>query len=97
VVSAMDILHGKTSTLSHTGHKMFDGIPKMYKAVRYHSLAVKRETFPDVLEITAETEDKEIMAFAHKTRPVFGVQFHPESIGTEYGHALLGNFLLTTL
>jgi anthranilate synthase component 2 len=97
VVSAQEILHGKTSAISHTGHQMFNGIPKMYEAVRYHSLSVERETLPDELEITAQTEDGEIMALAHKNKPITGVQFHPESIGTEYGHALLANFLMTTI
>ena len=75
---------------------MFEGIPHMFSAVRYHSLAVLREDFPDVLNIEAHTDDGEIMALSHSSKPVYGVQFHPESIGSEHGHKLLDNFLKST-
>ena len=96
VSSAMDILHGKSSAIMHEGNPMFDGIPHMFSAVRYHSLAVLREDFPDVLNIEAHTDDGEIMALSHSSKPVYGVQFHPESIGSEHGHKLLDNFLKLT-
>ncbi|ACT59385.1 anthranilate synthase component II [Hirschia baltica] len=96
VISAKTILHGKTSAVTHAGGSMFKGIPKMFGAVRYHSLAVKREALPNVLKIEAETDDGEIMALSHATRPLYGVQFHPESIGSEHGHTLLSNFLNLT-
>lgn len=97
VASAKSILHGKTSAITHFGAPMFADIPKMFTAVRYHSLAALKEGFPEVLTIEAETDDGEIMALSHKTRPLYGVQFHPESIGSEYGHTLLNNFLKKTL
>ena len=93
VIRAQALMHGKTSQIHHDGKGVFKGIPNPFTATRYHSLSVKRETLPDVLEITAWTDDGEIMGLRHKTRPVHGVQFHPESIATEYGHELLGNFL----
>ncbi len=96
VASAQTVLHGKTSAITHFGGAMFDGLPRMFTAVRYHSLAVLRDGFPDTLKIEAETDDGEIMAMSHIERPVFGVQFHPESIGSEYGHKLLSNFLRVT-
>jgi anthranilate synthase component 2 len=77
----------------HAGRGLFRGLPSPFKATRYHSLAVKRESFPDMLTIDAETDDGEVMGLSHKTRPVFGVQFHPESIASEHGHAIVGNFL----
>jgi anthranilate synthase component 2 len=77
----------------HRGEGLFQGLPDGFTATRYHSLAVEPESFPDVLEATAWTADGEIMGLAHKSRPVHGVQFHPESIATEGGHRLLGNFL----
>jgi anthranilate synthase component 2 len=93
VVRAKSIMHGKTSEIHHDGKGLFKGLPNPFTATRYHSLAVSRETLPDELEVTAWTDDGEIMGFQHKTRPVYGVQFHPESIATEGGHDLLANFL----
>ncbi|MDP2259556.1 MAG: aminodeoxychorismate/anthranilate synthase component II [Caulobacter sp.] len=93
VVRAKSIMHGKTSQIHHADKGLFKGLPNPFTATRYHSLAVDRATLPDDLEVTAWTEDGEIMGFQHRTRPVFGVQFHPESIATEGGHQLLDNFL----
>jgi len=93
VIRAKALMHGKTSPIEHEGRSVFKGLPSPFTATRYHSLAVRRETLPDVLEITASTADGEIMGLAHRTRPIHGVQFHPESIATEHGHDLLANFL----
>jgi len=93
VIRAKAILHGKTSPIHHADKGIFAGLPNPFTATRYHSLAVSRETLPPELEVTAWTEDGEIMGFQHRTRPVYGVQFHPESIATEGGHQLLANFL----
>ena len=93
VIRAKTLMHGKTSPILHEGESVFRGLPNPFTATRYHSLAVRRDTLPDVLEVTAWTEDGEIMGLAHKTRPIHGVQFHPESIATEHGHDLIGNFL----
>ena len=93
VVTAREIRHGKLSEIRQTGGDLFDGLPETYQVVRYHSLAVKPEDLPDVLVADAFTEDGEVMALHHRTRPVYGVQFHPESILTEHGHALLKNWL----
>ena len=93
VIRAKALMHGKTSPIEHEGRSVFRGLPSPFTATRYHSLAVRRETLPDVLEITAWTADGEIMGLAHRTRPIHGVQFHPESIATEHGHDLLANFL----
>ncbi|MBU2290115.1 MAG: aminodeoxychorismate/anthranilate synthase component II [Alphaproteobacteria bacterium] len=93
VIRAKALMHGKTSPIEHEGRSVFKGLPSPFTATRYHSLAVRRETLPDVLEVTAWTADGEIMGLAHRTRPLHGVQFHPESIATEHGHDLLGNFL----
>ena len=93
VIRAKVQMHGKTSPITHTGSDVFRGLPSPFTVTRYHSLAVERETLPDCLQITAETEDGEIMGLRHKTLPVYGVQFHPESILSEHGHALLRNFL----
>ena len=93
VVRADRLMHGKTSPILHTGKGVFAGIPSPFEATRYHSLIVKRDTLPDVLEITAETAEGEIMGLQHKTLPVHGVQFHPESILTTEGKRLLQNFL----
>ncbi len=93
VIRAQALMHGKVSPIHHTDKGVFKGMPNPFTATRYHSLSVKRETMPDVLEITAWTDDGEVMGFQHKTRPIHGVQFHPESIATEGGHHLLANFL----
>ena len=93
VIRAKALMHGKTSPIEHDGRSIFKGLPSPFTATRYHSLAVRRETLPDVLEVTAWTADGEIMGLAHQTRPIHGVQFHPESIATEHGHDLLANFL----
>ena len=93
VIRAKALMHGKTSPMLHEGKSVFAGLPSPFTATRYHSLAVKRETLPDVLEVTAWTADGEIMGLRHRTRPIHGVQFHPESIATEHGHDMLANFL----
>jgi len=93
IVHAQSIMHGKTSLIHHKDMGVFKGLPNPYTATRYHSLVIERETLPGCLEITAWTDDDEIMGVRHKTLPVEGVQFHPESILTEHGHALLENFL----
>ena len=93
VIRASQLMHGKTSLMHHTGEGVFEGLPNPFTATRYHSLSVKRDTMPEVLKITAWTEDGEVMGVQHVNRPIFGVQFHPESIATEGGHALLSNFL----
>jgi anthranilate synthase component II len=93
VVRAKTLMHGKTSAIRHDGKGLFAGLADGFIATRYHSLSVDRDSLPDVLEVTAWTDDGEIMGLQHKSRPVFGVQFHPESIATQGGHDLLGNFL----
>ena len=93
VVRAMTLMHGKTSPIEHEGLSLFKGLPSPFTATRYHSLAVDGATLPDVLEITSWTADGQIMGLQHRTRPIHGVQFHPESIATEHGHAMLANFL----
>lgn len=90
-----DIVHGKVGAMHHTGKGLFKGLPSPFDATRYHSLVVERATLPDTLEITAELEDGTIMGLQHKTMPIHGVQFHPESIASEHGHKLLQNFLDT--
>jgi anthranilate synthase component 2 len=92
IVRAPTLMHGKLSTVRNTGAGIFTGLPPEFEATRYHSLTVKRETLPDCLEITAET-DGVIMGLQHKKLPLHGVQFHPESIASQHGHALLANFL----
>ena len=93
VVRAKALMHGKTSPVAHTGAGVFAGLPSPFEATRYHSLAVERASLPECLEVTAWTVDGEIMGLRHRTLPVEGVQFHPESIATEHGHAMLRNFL----
>jgi anthranilate synthase component 2 len=93
VIRAKSLMHGKTSPIEHDGRGVFKGLPSPFTATRYHSLAVRRETLPEALEVTAWTADGEIMGLAHRSRPIHGVQFHPESIATEHGHDLLSNFL----
>jgi anthranilate synthase component 2 len=93
VIRAKSLMHGKTSPIHHTGKGIFKDMPNPFTATRYHSLSIDRATLPADLEITAWTEDGEIMGVQHKTRPIHGLQFHPESILTEGGHQLLANFL----
>ena len=93
VVRAKTLMHGKVSPVEHTASGVFANVPNRFSAARYHSLAVERSSLPDCLEVTAWTDDGEIMGLRHRTLPIEGVQFHPESIATEHGHALLKNFL----
>ena len=93
VVRAPELMHGKTSKINHSGKGLFRGLNSGFEATRYHSLTVKPETLPESLEVTATTDDGLIMGLQHKTLPLHGVQFHPESIASENGHALLQNFL----
>ncbi|MEZ5939122.1 MAG: aminodeoxychorismate/anthranilate synthase component II [Hyphomonadaceae bacterium] len=93
VESAKEIIHGKSWDVRHFGGELFDGVPETFKAARYHSLAVRRAGLPNCLHVDAETSDGEIMAISHSERPIFGVQFHPESIGSEDGKTILRNFL----
>ena len=93
VIHAKTLMHGKTSPVAHVDAGVFKGLPSPFRATRYHSLAVQRESLPDCLEVTAWTDDGEIMGLRHRELDVEGVQFHPESIETEHGHALLKNFL----
>jgi anthranilate synthase component 2 len=95
VVRHSEIVHGKMGTVTHTGKGLFAGLPSPFEATRYHSLVVERDTCPDALDITAELEDGTIMGLKHRDLPIEGVQFHPESIASEHGHALLQNFLNT--
>ena len=89
-------MHGKTSSILHNGHGMFSDVPRNFVATRYHSLTIECSNLPDVLEITARTEDNIIMAISHKSHKITGVQFHPESIASEFGHQILKNFLQST-
>lgn len=93
VVRAPRLMHGKTSPIFHDGLNLFAGLPSPFSATRYHSLIVRRESLPDCLTITAETAEGEIMGLNHREYPIYGVQFHPESILTEHGHEILQNFL----
>jgi len=93
VVRAPSPMHGKVSRISHNGTGLFEGLPNPVTATRYHSLVVERESLPDCLEVTAECDQGLIMGLQHRELPTHGVQFHPESIATEHGHALLANFL----
>lgn len=96
VVRAGEIMHGKMGTVRHAGKSVFKDLPTPFEATRYHSLVIDRDTLPDSLEITAEIDDGTIMGVAHKTLPIHGVQFHPESIASENGHKLLKNFVDVT-
>ncbi len=93
VVRAPVCMHGKLSLVHHRGQGVFAGLPSPFEATRYHSLIVERDSLPEVLEITAETDDGIVMGLRHRELPIHGVQFHPESIASEHGHALLRNFL----
>jgi anthranilate synthase component 2 len=93
VEGAHDIVHGKTWNVKVLGGDLFRNVPEHFAAVRYHSLAIRRNGMPNVLTVDAETADGEVMAVSHATRPVYGVQFHPESIGSEHGMTMLANFL----
>jgi anthranilate synthase component 2 len=93
VVHAQQLMHGKVSAISHQGAGVFAGLPDGFRATRYHSLAIERASLPACLEVTAQSEDGEIMGVRHRELAVEGVQFHPESILSEHGHRLLGNFL----
>lgn len=95
VIRARSIMHGKISTVHHDGKGVFAGLPQDFEATRYHSLVIEEASIPDILEITARTPDEEIMGVRHKTLPIEGVQFHPESIMTGEGKRLLDNFLST--
>jgi anthranilate synthase component II len=96
VVRAPVPMHGKLSAIGHDGTDVFAGVPSPFAATRYHSLVVQRETMPEVLIETARTDDGLVMGLRHRTLPIFGVQFHPESIASEHGHRILGNFLAIT-
>ena len=93
IIRAQELMHGKTSVITTTQQGVFAGLPEQFTVNRYHSLAIEKSTCPDVLEVTAWTDDGEIMGVRHRSLPIQGVQFHPESILTEHGHALLKNFL----
>ena len=93
IVRAPTLMHGKTSMILHEGEGLFGEIPTPFQATRYHSLVVEKSSLPDCFEITARADDGEIMGIAHRAHPVVGVQFHPESILTQYGHKMLHNFL----
>jgi anthranilate synthase component 2 len=93
IIRAKEVMHGKTSSIQHTSTGVFKDLPNPYTIIRYHSLAIERESLPDCLEVTAWTADGEIMGVSHKEFQIEGVQFHPESILSEHGHALLKNFL----
>jgi anthranilate synthase/aminodeoxychorismate synthase-like glutamine amidotransferase len=97
VVRAERLMHGKTSQIYHNGRDLFEGMPNPFTATRYHSLLIKRDSIPDTLEITAETKpEREIMGIRHRQHPIWGVQFHPESILTQEGKTILSNFLKLT-
>jgi anthranilate synthase component 2 len=93
IIRAKEVMHGKTSMIAHTGEGVFKGLPSPFTVIRYHSLAIERASLPSCLEVTAWTDDGEIMGVRHKEFDIQGVQFHPESILSEHGHALLKNFL----
>ncbi|MCB9709155.1 MAG: aminodeoxychorismate/anthranilate synthase component II [Myxococcales bacterium] len=93
VIRAERLMHGRTSSIRHDGRGVFSGVPSPFTATRYHSLIVERSSIPPDLEVTAWTEDDEVMGIRHRERPLHGVQFHPESFLSEHGHKILGNFL----
>ena len=93
IIRAKQVMHGKTSKIAHTGQGVFKGLPSPFTVIRYHSLAIERASLPSCLEVTAWTDDGEIMGVRHKEFDIEGVQFHPESILSEHGHAMLKNFL----
>jgi len=93
VIRHSEIVHGKMGEIYHGGHSVFAGLPSPFEATRYHSLVVERDSLPDCLEVTAELSDGTIMGLRHRAHPIHGVQFHPESIASQHGHALLRNFL----
>ena len=93
IVSAKTLMHGKTSLINHSSDKIFQGLPSPFKATRYHSLMVDDETLPSCLKVTATVDDGTIMGLEHRDKKIFGVQFHPESIASEFGHKLIQNFL----
>jgi anthranilate synthase component II len=97
VIRAPFPVHGKLSTIHHNGQGLFQGIPEPFEAVRYHSLVVEKQTFPEVLEVTATTEDGLVMGLKHREHPTYGLQFHPESIFTGVGKSLLANFLRVSI
>ncbi len=93
IIRAQQIMHGKVSPISHQGTDLFTDLPSPFNVTRYHSLAIERDSLPACLHVTAQTEDGEIMGIRHRELPIYGVQFHPESVLSEHGHALLKNFL----
>ena len=93
VIQSKEIMHGKVDNINHNGHKLFKGIGKKFKATRYHSLILEKKSLPKELEIIAETNNKIIMGIADKKENIFGVQFHPESIGTKIGKTIFKNFI----
>ena len=93
IVRAPKLMHGKLSAIRHDGDGLFRGLPQGFEATRYHSLVVERESLPETLQVNADADQGVVMGMAHLERPIFGVQFHPESIASEHGHALLANFL----
>ncbi|MBI5873922.1 MAG: aminodeoxychorismate/anthranilate synthase component II [Candidatus Omnitrophica bacterium] len=97
IIRAKNLMHGKTSQIYHKGESIFKGLPNPFEATRYHSLLVEAKSFPKELEVLAWTKQKEIMGLRHKDYPIYGVQFHPESIMTKYGKQLLQNFLKLTI
>ena len=97
IIRAQELMHGKTSVITTTQRGVFAHLPKQFTVNRYHSLAIEKSSVPEVLEVTAWTDDGEIMGVRHKTLPIEGVQFHPESILTEHGHAMLKNFLAQSM
>jgi anthranilate synthase component 2 len=96
IVHSGRVMHGKFSSISHDGRGLFAGVPQDFSAVRYHSLAVDRDTLPKELRVCANAEDGEVMGLRHERLPLYGVQFHPESIATEYGHRIMANFISKT-